>query len=148
MKSISQCKIPFFAITLFLSATLISGQQKGKDEFLGKADLYKAKKSALEYLSDSLIVRKYGAISDSIWHYAELGMQEFKSSAILIKTLDKEGFNIEKGVAGMPTCFIAELASGTTLDTVTVITAVHQKHSNKGMVETIRRNIELIGLPE
>ncbi len=43
---------------------------------------------------------------------------------------------------------VLHLASGTTLDTVRVITAIHQKHSNKGMAETIRRNIELVGLPE
>jgi aminobenzoyl-glutamate utilization protein B len=42
----------------------------------------------------------------------------------------------------------AALATGTTLDSVTVLTAVHQRHSNKGMAEAIQRNIELIGLPE
>jgi aminobenzoyl-glutamate utilization protein B len=41
----------------------------------------------------------------------------------------------------------AAIASGTTLDTVTVLTAIHQRHSNKGMAETIQRNIELIGMP-
>ena len=41
-----------------------------------------------------------------------LGMQEFKSSAILIKTLEEEGFKVEKGVAGMPTCFVATWGSG------------------------------------
>jgi aminobenzoyl-glutamate utilization protein B len=41
----------------------------------------------------------------------------------------------------------AALASGTTLDTIRVITAIHQKHSNKGMAETIQRNIELVGMP-
>ena len=77
-----------------------------------KSDLYKAKKDAIEYLSDSLIVKKYGIISDAIWNYAELGMQEFKSSALLIKTLEDEGFKIEKGVSGMPTCFVATWGSG------------------------------------
>jgi aminobenzoyl-glutamate utilization protein B len=42
----------------------------------------------------------------------------------------------------------AAVASGTLLDTVTVLTAIHQRHSNKGMAEIIQRNIELIGLPE
>jgi aminobenzoyl-glutamate utilization protein B len=42
----------------------------------------------------------------------------------------------------------AALASGTTLDTVNVITAIHQRHLNKGMAETIQRNIELVGMPE
>jgi aminobenzoyl-glutamate utilization protein B len=41
----------------------------------------------------------------------------------------------------------AALASGTTLDSVTVITATHQRHSNKGIAETLQRNIELIGMP-
>jgi aminobenzoyl-glutamate utilization protein B len=41
----------------------------------------------------------------------------------------------------------AALASGTTLDTINVITAVHQRHFNKGMAETIQRNIELVGMP-
>ena len=79
---------------------------------LGKADLYKAKKGLLEYLSDTNIVRKYGIISDEIWNYAELGMQEFKSSALLIKTLEDEGFYVEKNVAGMPTCFVATWGTG------------------------------------
>ncbi|MBK8881646.1 MAG: amidohydrolase [Bacteroidales bacterium] len=77
-----------------------------------KADLYKSKQDALEYLSDSAVVRKFGVISDDIWNFAELGMQEFKSSALLMKTLEEEGFRIEKGVSEMPTCFIATWGSG------------------------------------
>jgi aminobenzoyl-glutamate utilization protein B len=42
----------------------------------------------------------------------------------------------------------AAIASGATLDTVTVLTAIHQRHSNKGIAETIQKNIELIGMPE
>jgi aminobenzoyl-glutamate utilization protein B len=99
-------------VFIFLSMGLISGQNKDEGVFLGKADLYKAKKNALEYLDDNLIVRKFGIISDAIWNYAELGMQEFKSSAILIKTLEEEGFKVEKGVAGMPTCFVGTWGSG------------------------------------
>jgi len=99
-------------IFIFLSIGSVFGQKEAEEDFLGKADLYKAKKSALEYLSDSIIIKKYGIISDAIWNYAELGMQEFKSSAILIKTLEEEGFKVEKGVAGMPTCFVASWGNG------------------------------------
>lgn len=99
-------------VLIFLSTGLLFAQKKAEDNFLGKAELYKAKKSALDYLGDSLIVKKFGNISDAIWNYAELGMQEFKSSAILIKTLEEEGFKVEKGVAGMPTCFVASFGSG------------------------------------
>jgi len=97
---------------IFSLAGVISGQKKEEEKFLGKADMYKAKKSALEYLNDTSVVKKYGLISDAIWGYAELGMQEFKSSALLIKTLEEAGFKVEKGVAGMPTCFVATWGSG------------------------------------
>ena len=42
----------------------------------------------------------------------------------------------------------AAIASGTALDSVVVLTAVHQRHSNKGMAETIQKNMELVGLPQ
>jgi aminobenzoyl-glutamate utilization protein B len=42
----------------------------------------------------------------------------------------------------------AAIATGTILDTVTFITAVHQRHSNKVVAETIQKNIELIGMPQ
>lgn len=96
---------------LLVALNTVSAQKDDKN-FLGKAELYKAKKSALEYLSDTAVVRKYGKVSDAIWNYAELGMQEFKSSALLIKTLEDEGFVVEKDLAGMPTCFVATWGSG------------------------------------
>ena len=42
----------------------------------------------------------------------------------------------------------AALATATELDSVTVLTAVHQRHSNKMLAETIQKNIELIGMPD
>ncbi|MBU2994910.1 amidohydrolase [Cellulophaga baltica] len=54
----------------------------------------------------------YTKIAQSIWDYAEMGYQEEKSSALLQKTLADENFKIEKGVAGIPTAFIAEYGSG------------------------------------
>ncbi len=54
----------------------------------------------------------YGAIAQNIWELAEMGYQEEKSSALLQQTLSDEGFTIEKGVAGIPTAFIAEYGSG------------------------------------
>lgn len=76
------------------------------------ASIYPEKKEVLNYLSNPEIVERFGKISDAIWSYAELGLQEFKSSGLLIKTLEEEGFSIEKGLAGMPTCFVATYGSG------------------------------------
>lgn len=54
----------------------------------------------------------YGGIAKQIWNYAEVGYQETKSSALLQETLSKEGFKIEKGVAGIPTAFTATFGEG------------------------------------
>jgi aminobenzoyl-glutamate utilization protein B len=56
---------------------------------------------------------QYGDIAQEIWNLAEMGYQEEKSSALLQKTLYNAGFKITKGVAGIPTAFIAEYGSGT-----------------------------------
>jgi aminobenzoyl-glutamate utilization protein B len=46
-------------------------------------------------------------ISNNIWRYAETGLEEYKSAKLLIKTLNEEGFEIQEGVADMPTAFVA-----------------------------------------
>jgi len=56
--------------------------------------------------------QEYGNIAHEIWELAEMGYLENKSSALLQKTLSDQGFSIEKGVAGIPTAFIAEYGSG------------------------------------
>src|SRR5262249_41727197 len=49
---------------------------------------------------------------DSVFSFAELGMQEFETSKYLTGILEKEGFKIERGVAGMPTAWVASWGSG------------------------------------
>jgi len=46
-------------------------------------------------------------IARTLWEYAEVGYQEEKSSALLQATLIAEGFDVQPGVAGMPTAFVA-----------------------------------------
>ncbi|SFG14266.1 aminobenzoyl-glutamate utilization protein B [Desulfotomaculum arcticum] len=50
--------------------------------------------------------------ADCIWSYPELGMEEFKSSALLADLLEKNGFSVKKKVADMPTAFVATYGSG------------------------------------
>ena len=90
----------------------ISAQDKSDAGFLEKSEIYKAKRYLLDYLDQPAVVEKFGNISDSIWNFAELGLREFKSSSILIKALQDEGFSVKKGVAGMPTCFVATWGHG------------------------------------
>src|SRR6266571_2078491 len=49
---------------------------------------------------------------DSVFSFGELGFQEFETSKYLTSLLEKEGFKIERGVAGIPTAFVATWGQG------------------------------------
>jgi len=51
-------------------------------------------------------------VSDALWEYAEIALLEYKSSKLLMEVLEKEGFDVEREVAGMPTAFVASYGSG------------------------------------
>ena len=55
---------------------------------------------------------KFENIAINIWNYAELGYQEKQSSNLLAQSLKDEGFVIKKGVADIPSAFIAEFNNG------------------------------------
>jgi aminobenzoyl-glutamate utilization protein B len=68
------------------------------------------KDHVLEHIDDHSA--EYETAAMDIWNYAEVGYQEYKSSERLQLILQKAGFSITQGVAGMPTAFIAEFGSG------------------------------------
>jgi len=51
-------------------------------------------------------------VSCEVWESAELSYTESKSAAALIKVLKEAGFEVEEGVAEMPTAFVAKFGSG------------------------------------
>jgi len=51
-------------------------------------------------------------IANRIWEYAEIALREQRSAAALADHAEKQGFRVERGVAGMPTAFIATYGSG------------------------------------
>jgi aminobenzoyl-glutamate utilization protein B len=55
---------------------------------------------------------EYAGISKQIWNFAELGYMEEKSSVLLQELLKKEGFNVQAGVSGIPTAFLASYGEG------------------------------------
>ncbi len=56
--------------------------------------------------------KQFENVALEIWDHAELGYQESESSNLLAQELESEGFKITKGVADIPTAFIAEYGSG------------------------------------
>jgi aminobenzoyl-glutamate utilization protein B len=51
-------------------------------------------------------------LARNLWEYAEVGYQEEKSSGLLQQTLSDEGFEIDAGVAAIPTAFVASYGNG------------------------------------
>ncbi|MDG5752193.1 amidohydrolase [Qipengyuania sp. XHP0211] len=51
-------------------------------------------------------------VAREIWELAELGYLETQSSGLLVDELQREGFSIQPGVAGIPTAFVAEWGNG------------------------------------
>src|SRR5215468_8838171 len=49
---------------------------------------------------------------DSVFSFGELGFQEFETSKYLTGILEKEGFKVTRGVAGIPTAWTATWGSG------------------------------------
>ena len=51
-------------------------------------------------------------VNDQIFSFGELGFQEYETSKYITNLLEKNGFTVERGVAGMPTAWIAKWGSG------------------------------------
>ncbi len=57
--------------------------------------------------------QRFIELSDAVWGFAELGYKEVQSAGLLAGALERQGFTVEKGVAGIPTAFVATYAKGT-----------------------------------
>ncbi len=69
-----------------------------------------AKAMVASFIDDN--ATRYSQIAQEIWDLAEVGYLETESSALLARTLADEGFDIETGVAGIPTAFVAKWSHG------------------------------------
>jgi aminobenzoyl-glutamate utilization protein B len=51
-------------------------------------------------------------LNDSIFYFAELGMQEIKTAGLMCELLETAGFNVERGISGFVSGFCAACGSG------------------------------------
>lgn len=51
-------------------------------------------------------------LSDQVWGFAETALRETRSAALLADHAEHLGFRVTRGVAGMPTAFVAEFGEG------------------------------------
>ena len=52
------------------------------------------------------------SLADQVWAFAETALRETRSAALLADYAEKQGFRVERGVAGMPTAFVASYGQG------------------------------------
>ncbi len=88
---------------LFIGITLLSTAACSTLAFAQKAAL-----------NESIDARAEAVWQDAlkIWGWAEPGYQETKSAALLADRLEAEGFSVERGVADIPTAFVATIGEG------------------------------------
>ena len=86
------------ALALFVVSTILPARPKSRDEV------------GLKWLETNFEL--LDSVSKAIHSFAEPGYQEYKSSTLLISILEENGFRVEKGVAGIPTAFVATYGEG------------------------------------
>lgn len=88
------------ALVLSLATLLVVGQKK---ESKNKPAII----ASVEKHQQELVT-----LSDQIWAFAEPAMMEYKSAKVLADYAEAQGFKVERGVAEIPTAFIATYGSG------------------------------------
>jgi aminobenzoyl-glutamate utilization protein B len=68
-------------------------------------ELTEEKKTAFNYIEENSV--KLSNLHQLIWGYAETALREYKSCEALVKWHRDEGFEVEEGIAGMPTAYLA-----------------------------------------
>ncbi len=96
-------KIKFSLIVALCATVSFSYAQKKKKISKSKQAVI----ASVEKHKENLI-----KISDDIWALAETAFEEHQSSKILADYAESQGMTVERGVAGMPTAFVATYGSG------------------------------------
>ena len=93
-----------YAIALTIHMALLSHALTAADE------LSPAQATAVKEVDGR--AEELKAVNQAIWQWAEVGLQEHQSSSLLMSKLRDAGFEIESGIAGMPTAFVASFGEG------------------------------------
>ncbi|MEJ1236927.1 amidohydrolase [Chryseolinea sp. T2] len=96
-------KLAFISSMLLLFTAAIDASAQSKKVNANKAAVI----SSIDKRSADLI-----RISDEIWANAETALRETKSAQALADYAEAQGFAVRRGVASMPTAFIAEYGNG------------------------------------
>jgi len=92
-----------------LAAALLLAAAPVLPPVVSKADIRKK-----QAVAASIDARRTDLVSlaDQVWAFAETALRETSSAALLADYAEKQGFRVERGVAGMPTAFVASYGHG------------------------------------
>ena len=88
----------------------VAQSQESDESTPPAAEMTAAKEAALDWVESN--EQELLEMTRALWRFAEPGMLEYRSAAYLTEALEAEGFQVERGVAGMPTAFVASYGSG------------------------------------
>jgi aminobenzoyl-glutamate utilization protein B len=97
------------AVLALLAATCVLSQANAQTKVA--PDKEAAMKADLTGQIDAM-KKQAQVMVDSVFSFGELGFQEFETTKYLTGILEKAGFQIERGVAGVPTAWVATWGSG------------------------------------
>ncbi|HET9229190.1 MAG TPA: amidohydrolase [Thermoanaerobaculia bacterium] len=90
---------PVLVVLVLLFFSLAAGAQPSANKSAAVASVEKHRAELVD-------------LSDRIWRYAETALRETRSAKALADHAEQQGFRVERGVAGMPTAFIASYGDG------------------------------------
>ena len=99
--------LALFAILMAGNASFAEDTARSKDDS-ARIEKFKA------VVVDGVEARRKLAqvMNDTVFSFGELAYQEFETSKYLIGVLEKNGFSVERGIAGIPTAWVARWGSG------------------------------------
>jgi aminobenzoyl-glutamate utilization protein B len=99
--------LAFFAILMAGNASIAEDTTRSKDDG-ARIEKFKA------VVVDGVEARRKLAqvMNDTVFSFGELAYQEFETSKYLTGVLEKNGFSVERGIAGIPTAWVARWGSG------------------------------------
>ncbi len=104
--------ILIFCLSFFATILLLSGEEKEDPLLLHvrPRPLTPLKIDAFAWLEANM--KELSEINDEIGRLAEVAMEEYESAELLASYLEKSGFRVTRGIAGMPTAFVAVYGAG------------------------------------
>ncbi|CAN5595267.1 M20 family metallopeptidase [soil metagenome] len=104
MTTVMTARLRALALTLTLAASAVPAAAQQRPSTAQLRDEVVAEVAGMQKLTQEIV--------DMVFSFSELGFQETRTANYLTGILEREGFRVQRGCAGMPTCYVASWGSG------------------------------------